>query len=233
MPYNIRVMQHKRSVRPCHHEAVSAEQWAREVGVCTATRELGFEIGLSMSEPNSTQHTADSLAPSSKGSLLWRKLPLVVVLILAILGVAYANISRRPLVGYWEVLALTIGVVCVVTNWPNAEDRQARIRLIWTQALHWTTFLVMMNMMLLPSVQTLLPSPANSLVFLMLLALGTFLAGVNLLSLEISFLGVAMALSVPAIAWFKQSALFLILVAVLVIGLGIIFWPRRSKKHAL
>jgi len=91
----------------------------------------------------------------------------------------------------------------------------------------------MMNMMLLPSVQTLLPSPANSLVFLMLLALGTFLAGVNLLSLEISFLGVAMALSVPAIAWFKQSALFLILVAVLVIGLGIIFWPRRSKKHAL
>ena len=164
---------------------------------------------------------------------MWRKLPLVVILILAILGVAYANISRRPLAGYWEFLALTIGVVCIVTNWPNTDDQQARVRLIWTQALHWTTFLVMMNIMLLPNVQTMLPSPANSLVFLMLLALGTFLAGVNLLSLEISFLGVAMALSVPAIAWFKQSALFLILVAVLVIGLGVIFWPRQSKKHAV
>jgi hypothetical protein len=167
-------------------------------------------------------------------SLLWRKLPYVAVLILAILGVAYANISRQPLAGYWEFLAVIMGVVCVVTNWANTDDRQARLRLIWTQALHWATFLVMMTIMLLPSVQTLLPSPANSLVLLMLLALGTFLAGINLLSLEISFLGVAMALSVPAIAWFKQSALFLALAAVLIIGLGIAFWPRQAKStHAV
>ena len=41
-----------------------------------------------------------------------------------------------------------------------------------------------------------------------LLALGTFLAGVHLLSLQIGFLGVALALAVPAISWVKQSALF-------------------------
>jgi uncharacterized protein involved in exopolysaccharide biosynthesis len=40
-----------------------------------------------------------------------------------------------------------------------------------------------------------------------------------------------MALSVPAIAWFKQSALFLLLAAVLLIGLGITFLPSRSKKY--
>jgi uncharacterized membrane protein YedE/YeeE len=65
-----------------------------------------------------------------------------------------------------------------------------------------------------------------------LLALGTFLAGVSFLSLQICFLGLAMALAVPAIAWFKQSALFLILAAVLLIGIGIIFWPRRSDGQA-
>ena len=183
-----------------------------------------------MREPNSTQDTADPSLHSGMRSLLWRKLPYVAVLILAILGVAYANISRQPLAGYWEFLAVIMGVVCVVTNWENADDRQARLRLIWAQALHWATFLVMMTIMLLPSVQTLLPSPANSLVLLMLLALGTFLAGINLLSLEIMFLGVAMALSVPAIAWFKQSALFLTLAAVLIIGLGIAFWPRQAKS---
>ena len=64
----------------------------------------------------------------------------------------------------------------------------------------------------------------------MLLALGTFLAGVNLLSLQICFLGLAMALSVPAIAWFKQSALFLLLAAVALVGLGITLWPRRAKN---
>jgi hypothetical protein len=75
------------------------------------------------------------------------------------------------------------------------------------------------------------PAPANSLVLLMFLALGTFLAGVNLLSLEICFLGLAMAVAVPTIAWFKQSALFLLLGAVLLIGLGITFWPRRGKNY--
>jgi hypothetical protein len=81
--------------------------------------------------------------------------------------------------------------------------------------------------MLLPGVQRLLPSPATSLMLLMLLALGTFLAGLNLSSLQICFLGIAMAFAVPAIAWFKQSALFLLLGAVLVVGLGLAFWPRH------
>ena len=80
-----------------------------------------------------------------------------------------------------------------------------------------------MNIVLLPGVRNMLPAPAISLVLLMLLALGTFLAGVNLLSLPISFLGLAMALAVPAIAWLKQSALFLFLAAVLFVGLGLVF----------
>jgi len=58
---------------------------------------------------------------------------------------------------------------------------------------------------------------------LILLALGTFFAGLNLLSLQICFLGLAMVLAVPAISWVKQSALFLLLAAVLLIGLGMTF----------
>jgi hypothetical protein len=65
-----------------------------------------------------------------------------------------------------------------------------------------------------------------------LLALGTFLAGVNFLSLRICFLGLAMAVAVPAIAWLKQSALFLVLAAAFLIGLGIAFWPRRRSDGA-
>jgi hypothetical protein len=90
-----------------------------------------------------------------------------------------------------------------------------------------------MNIMLLSGVQQLLPSPATGLVLLMLLAPGTFLADVNLSSLQICFLGNAMALAVPAIAWLKQSALFLLLGAVLLIGLGLTFWPRsRGNERA-
>jgi len=37
-----------------------------------------------------------------------------------------------------------------------------------------------------------------------------------------------MAVAVPAIAWLKQFALFLLLGAVLLVGLGLAFWPRRQ-----
>jgi hypothetical protein len=184
-----------------------------------------------MSEYQTTQVAADPVDDSRKTGFLQRKVPFVVLLVLAIVGVAYTNISQQPLVGYWEFLALATGVVCVVTQWASARDKQARLRLMITQALHWTAILVTMNIVLLSSVQSMLPAPATGLVLLTLLALGTFLAGVNFLSLQICFLGVAMAVAVPAIAWLKQSVLFLLLAAVLVIGLVMTFWPRQADEH--
>jgi len=173
-----------------------------------------------------SQPAVDPPIPPGNASFLYRQLPYIVVLALAVFGVAYANISHQPLVGYWEFLALAMAVFCVVTEWPKVDERQGRLRLIVRQALHWGAILVTMNIMLLAGVQQLMPAPASGLVLLMLLALGTFLAGLYLSSLQICFLGVAMVVAVPAIAWFKQSALFLLLGAVLLIGLGLTFWPR-------
>jgi hypothetical protein len=184
-----------------------------------------------MNELKLPQNEADTSHPARSASFLYRQLPYLVVLALAIAGVAYTNISHQPLIGYWEFLTFAVGVVCVVTEWTKLDDRQARLQLILKQALHWGAVLVTMSIMLMSGVQQLLPSPATSLVLLMLLALGTFLAGLNLSSLQICFLGVAMAFAVPAIAWFKQSALFLLLGAVLLIGLGLTFWPRRQGNE--
>jgi hypothetical protein len=103
---------------------------------------------------------------------------------------------------------------------------------MWTQALHWVAVLVAMNIMLISSVQQLLPTPATSLVLLVLLALGTFLAGLSLLFPQICFLGLAMAASVPALSWLKQSVIFFLLAAVLLIGLGMTFWLSRDDGKA-
>jgi hypothetical protein len=185
-----------------------------------------------MSEAELPQRQMDTAGWLRRKGFLLRQLPYIAVLVLAIAGVAYTNISNEPLVGYWEFLVVVMVVVCVVTQWDNAQEGGARFRLILTQALHWIAILVTMNIVLLSGLRTMLPAPATSLVLLTLLALGTFLAGVNFLSLQICFLGLAMALAVPAIAWFKQSALFLTLAAVLLIGIGIIFWPRRADDQA-
>ena len=185
-----------------------------------------------MSDTDAIHHENQSGSGVRNMSLLRRELPYLAVLVLAVVGVAYTSASHQPLTGYWEFLAVVMAVLCVVTQWENTPDRSGRIRLVWMQALHWVAILVTMNVVLLPGVQSMLPAPATGLVLLTLLALGTFLAGVNFLSLRICFLGVAMAATVPAIAWLKQSALFLVLAAALLIGLGIAFWPRRAGNRA-
>ena len=174
--------------------------------------------------------TESSWTRSGVVHFLWQQLPYIIALVLAIAGVAYTNASHQPLIRYWEFLALAIGVVCVIHKWPEIDGKEAQWRLIWTQALHWVAVLVTMNIMLASGVQKLLPTPATSLVLLVLLALGTFLAGVSLLSLQIAFLGLAMGLTVPAISWLQQSVIFFLLGAVLLIGLGITFWLRQDRR---
>ena len=174
--------------------------------------------------------TESSRTRSGVVHFLWQQLPYIIALVLAIAGVAYTNASHQPLIRYWEFLALAIGVVCVIHKWPEIDGKEAQWRLIWTQALHWVAVLVTMNIMLASGVQKLLPTPATSLVLLMLLALGTFLAGVSLLSLQIAFLGLAMGLAIPAISWLQESVIFFLLGAVLLIGLGITFWLSQDRR---
>ena len=121
-----------------------------------------------MSEPSVA---ASPLAHSRRARFWLRELPYIAVLTLTILGVAYTSATRKPLIGYWEFLAVAIGLVCVTTGWLHIHDPKARFRMVWTQALHWLAFLVAMNIVLLPNVQRLLNAPATGLALLMLLAL--------------------------------------------------------------
>jgi hypothetical protein len=45
------------------------------------------------------------------------------------------------------------GIVCVTTGWLHAHSKEAPVRLVWTQVLHWVAFLVAMNIVLFSSVQ--------------------------------------------------------------------------------
>jgi hypothetical protein len=174
--------------------------------------------------------------PAPEQFLSWstvlHNLPYIVALALAIFGVAYSSFTGLAINGYWEVLAVAMGLVCVATGWPKAPERQTRFKLLWTQAAHWVTVLVAMNLVLLHSFQQLLPVQATGLVLLLLLGMGTFLAGIYLLSLRICFLGFAMAMSIPAMTWLKQASLLLALGGVAIAGLAIAFWPRGRKASA-
>jgi hypothetical protein len=163
-------------------------------------------------------------------AFLLREWPYLLVLVLALFGVAYTSFSRTPITTYWIVLAPFIGIVCVVTRWRDAETREQRLRLIWTQALHWGAVLVAMHLMFVAAVTRMMNADATALAALTILALGTFTAGVHIASWQICLVGIVLGLGVPAIAWFEQSALLLLLVAVvLVAGIAPFFWHRKRS----
>src|ERR1700721_327372 len=75
--------------------------------------------------------------PATHRLSFWLKeLPFVLVLILTTLGVAYTNFSKEPIVGFWELLAPLIALVCIGSGWPRAADRTARLTLIGSQGVH-------------------------------------------------------------------------------------------------
>jgi hypothetical protein len=183
-------------------------------------------------DPQEAAHP-QPLAPSWPHPWWLRDLPHALLLLLTLFGVAYMSFARQPMIGFWELLAPAIGLVCIWSGWPHARDRAARIRLIWTQVLHWLAFLAAMNLLLLGGAQSMLTPDAAGLAVLTLLALGTFVAGVHLQAWQICLLGAVMGLSVPAIDWIERSSLLLLLVAVAVVVIGLAYWwamPRRKSS---
>ena len=161
-----------------------------------------------------------------------RELPFSLVLILTTVGVAYTSFSKQPITGYWELLAPLIALVCIGSGWDSATDNAARFRLMGTQAVHWLAFLLVMNMLLLPSVQKIFNAQATGLAIFTLLALGTFTAGVHVLSWQVCLLGLIMALGIPAIAWIENSALIVVLIFGVVIGIAVVIWWHVHDRRA-
>jgi hypothetical protein len=183
---------------------------------------------MSQQDPIVVPHVRDTPVPIShhfmRVSFWIKELPFSAVLILTLIGVAYTSFSKQPITGYWELLTPLIALVCVGTGWHSAIDKTARLRLIGTQVLHWCAFLVVMNMMLLASVQRVFTAGATGLAIFTLLTLGTFTAGVHVLSWQVCLLGLIMALGIPAIAWVENSALIFVLIAGVLLGIAIVLW---------
>ncbi|MGA8974570.1 MAG: hypothetical protein WB496_15545 [Pseudolabrys sp.] len=172
--------------------------------------------------------------PQLPTTRIWlRELPYAGVLVLTLLGVAYTSFTKRPTTGYWEFLVPVIGVLCIWSGWHYEDDKKSHVRLIWTQAAHWLAFFVAMNLLLLPDVQKMLNADATGLAILLLLALGTFVAGIHISALEICILGFVMALFVPAIAWIEEAALIVLLGVIVLIGVGTMFWWIGTKRQVV
>jgi len=170
---------------------------------------------------------------SLRGILL-RDWPYIAMLVLAIFGVAYTNIARQAMTGYWMSLAPLFGLICVVVRWQTVEGSQAHFRLIASQALHWAAVIFAMYLVFVADVKQMMSEIASSLMVLIVLALGTFTAGIHIAAWRVCVVGIVLGLGVPVIAWFEESAVLVLLLTFAVLAVIVVFFVldhlRRAKE---
>lgn len=156
-------------------------------------------------------------------------LPYIVMLSMAVFGIGLVTFTGQPVGLYWEILTIVFCGLCIYVGWRNTVDRRDRIKLVWTQMLHWTAFLAAMWLIYTPTMRALVDVNATGLNLMVLLALGTFVAGVHAEAWQICVVGLILALFVPAMAIVQRASLF-IMVALL--GLAFIAVSLYTTFHS-
>jgi hypothetical protein len=161
-----------------------------------------------------------------------REWPYLLMVALALAGVAYTSVADSPIRSYWITLAPFIGLVCVASGWSDAASREDRVRLIWTQALHWGAVLLAMELIYIADATRVLTVEAGALSVLTVLALGAFTAGIHIKSWRICLVGVMLALGVPGIVLLERSAFLIVLI--LAVGAAVVapFFVHRTRARS-
>jgi len=190
------------------------------------------EHGIGMVETLNHQETADKpVEPARKPiPVLWliHDAPYITMLLLALAGLVF-----RLNVTYWIILIPIFGVISIVAGWPHFETRQERVALIYSLALNWCALMLAIYLLYNSGVQGVLNANASSLAMLILLALGTFVSGVQAKVWRICAVGAALFLAVPGLGWLDQSPLLLTGATLVIIVLGgIAWWVTQGQKEA-
>jgi hypothetical protein len=180
-------------------------------------------------------HDREVKASRSKfRSFLMRDWPYLLMLILALVGVARTSVGPAAMLSYWVVLAPVFGIICVAVHWRDVEGQQEHWKLVRMQALHWTAVMSAMYLVLLASVRKIMNADADALAVLVVMALGTFTAGIQVEAWRICVVGLVLGLTIPAIAWLETSTVLILLVlAALLAFAALIIWhsPARLIKR--
>jgi hypothetical protein len=185
-------------------------------------------IGISALPANEDLNTAPLADAAASVAETWRSVlrnwvvqdsPYIAMLLLALFGVTF----HMPAT-YWVVLTPMFGIICIAAGWRHFERQEDRLQLAYTQALSWLALIFTIYVLYNNVVQDVLNSSATSLAMMTLLALGTFVAGLQSRVWRICAVGGILLVSVPAMGWLEQSALLIAIMILSVIAVGFLTW---------
>ena len=167
--------------------------------------------------------------PASQQSVFLRwfqhDIPYIAMLLMALVGVVF----RLP-VTYWGILIPVFAIISGTEGWRHFVTQRERYGLLLGVALNWCALMLAMYLLYNDGVKGVLNANATSLAMMVLLALGTFVAGVQTRVWQICAVGGALFLAVPALGWLDQSPLLLVAGTCVVIALvGFVWWVTQRR----
>jgi hypothetical protein len=161
-------------------------------------------------------------------SWLLNDIPYIAMLLLALAGV----VLRLPVM-YWIILTPVFSAISMFEGWRRFDTRTERLGFITRVALDWCALLLAIYLLHSSGVQGVMNANATSLGMMILLGLGTFVAGIQARVWQISAIGTALFLAVPGLGWLDQSPLLLTAAALVIIALGgVAWWVSRGAWSA-
>jgi hypothetical protein len=171
--------------------------------------------------------TRDTPALEKSIFLRWfqHDIPYIAMLLMALVGVVF----RLP-VTYWGILIPVFAIISGAEGWKHFVTQRERYALVLGVALNWCALMLAMYLLYNDGVKGVLNANATSLAMMILLALGTFVAGVQTRVWQICAVGGALFLAVPALGWLDQSPLLLVAGTCVVIALvGFVWWVTQRR----
>lgn len=150
---------------------------------------------------------------------LIRDIAYIAMLLLALIGVGF----RLP-VSYWLVLFPLFGIISAYEGRVRGIPLFEQIKSVLGIAAIWIAMLVAIYLLYSSGVKGVINTNASSLVMIILLALGTFCAGVQARIWQICAIGVILFLCVPGLGWLDQSFMFLMAAMLILIIAGLGWW---------
>jgi hypothetical protein len=130
------------------------------------------------------------------------------ILFVAMLGIALAGVILKLPVLYWIVVTPIFGLISFAAGWSHFHTRGERAGLAYRLAAIWFALLVCVASLYGGGIEGVMNLDASSSPAVMtLLALGTFVAGVQARVWQICGVGAALLVAGPAVAWLGQSPL--------------------------
>jgi hypothetical protein len=189
-------------------------------------------MGVKMSTDSSTMVSEES---ETKKKLLKRlfgtvEIILIVLILLSIIGIGIVDYFPEYSRHYWLVMVLVFAGACFILEWSRARGKgQKWTTIVKTQFLLWVGLLLAVQIVFLLQRTRGLNNENTGLIILLLLALTTFFAGVNL-GWRLLVVGILLGLALIGAVYLEQFAWMFLIIAIVVVAIFLLFKYFTGKS---